>query len=1107
MSPVEEFPGTERFTVLRRLGAGGMGVVYEAVDRERDLVVALKTIRQYDASALYRFKREFRSLEDVVHPNLVRLWELFSEGDRWFFTMELVQGTDFLEYVRPTAQEELTTERDREKGRSSTAITHIRRSDLPETESLQTDPSTGKAVDSEQTRLQRTDALTDETFTFYSASMPYEGPELDTVVPSSNRAVGLNVERLYSALQQLAEGLNALHAMGKVHRDLKPSNVMVDWQGRVVVLDFGLSTELERLDDTQATEQGIIGTISYMSPEQAAGRPASAASDWYSVGVMLFQALTGRLPYLGNRVEVLSEKQTADAPDPGSLAEDVPEDLRVLCLDLLRRDAEARPNGDEVLRRLGGRSKLDPRVARPPLRADRPFLGRERQLARLGEAFEATHRGKTTTAFVHGRSGAGKSALIRQFLKQLGHRDDVVVLEGRCFEQESVAYKALDALIDAMSRYLKRLSRLEVEAILPRDIAPLARVFPVLSRIDAVAEAPQRSAETPDPQELRRRAFSALRELLARIGDRRVLILYIDDLQWGDLDSAELISDLIHPPDAPVLLLMCCYRSEYTEASPCLKRLLANVDDSAGSRRLEIEVGALTPEEAHDLAGLLLAQAGPVAQPLVEVVARESGGSPFFVYELAHYLIQGGELSTSSVEVAGSLSLDEVLWKRVQELPPKPRRLLEVIAVAGQPIRQAIACRSAAIGSDGFSALAFLRANNLVKGQGGGVLDEVEAYHDRIRETIVRRLDPGTIADWHGLLATEMEEAGQADPETLAVFFESAGQKAKASRYYLEAAGDAEQALAFDRAAKLYRRVLDLNGANAPENLSVQIRLAEALANAGRSGEAAETFLAASARAGLETAHDLQARAAYQFLICGRIDEGQAAFHEVLARVGLSRPATPIKALVALLKERLILAVRGLSFRDRPPEAIPPGELTRVDIARAVAVGISVVDVIQGSYFQTRSLRLALSGGRPVPRGVGVGVGGGSFVVRGASSPEADGAADLAGRPDLASGGRTARDWSGDHVGGRGQVHGVSVRGSEAASGRGRRDSAGLHGGGVGAGHLSDFRAVGSGVHGGVEGAFEPVPGAGQGGSGTRRPVHGIEPGDVSRGYQPAERG
>ena len=91
----------KRFRLLRPLGQGGMGVVYEALDQERGARVAVKTIRDASPAALARFKREFRAVADVQHPNLVSLGELVSEGDRWFFTMELVEGDDFLEYVRP----------------------------------------------------------------------------------------------------------------------------------------------------------------------------------------------------------------------------------------------------------------------------------------------------------------------------------------------------------------------------------------------------------------------------------------------------------------------------------------------------------------------------------------------------------------------------------------------------------------------------------------------------------------------------------------------------------------------------------------------------------------------------------------------------------------------------------------------------------------------------------------------------------------------------------------------------------------------------------------------------------------------------------------------
>jgi predicted ATPase len=203
----------------------------------------------------------------------------------------------------------------------------------------------------------------------------------------------------------------------------------------------------------------------------------------------------------------------------------------------------------------------------PPVIDHAPLIGRKRHLQVLRDAFEMLRLGEPASILVHGISGQGKSTLIEQFLEEIRHLQDTVVLTGRCYERESVPYKALDSLVDALSGYLVQLPQNEVAPLLPEHVLALAKVFPVLKRVESIREVDEHVSETPDRQELRRRAFSALRELLARIADRAPLVLYIDDLQWGDVDSATLLWELLRPPDAPLLLVLGCYRSDERQTS------------------------------------------------------------------------------------------------------------------------------------------------------------------------------------------------------------------------------------------------------------------------------------------------------------------------------------------------------------------------------------------------------------------------------------------------------------------------------------------------------------------------------------------------------------
>ena len=827
-------PAIGDYQVLGELGHGGMGIVYQAYDRKRGEMIALKTLQRVDPSAVYRLKQEFRALAEVTHPNLVGLYELSSTGQQCFIAMELIDGDHFLAHIRSGA-----------------------------------------------------DAVCLQTIDYIQPTQLELGTEDAAIQSAAGAPYALSpqqYDRLRAALRQLALGVSALHAHGKLHRDIKPSNVMVTREGRVVLLDFGLVAQLDWDGVHQSTQQHVTGTIAYMAPEQAASETQSRASDWYSVGVMLFEALTGQLPFTGTPLQVLMDKQQLDPPVPADLVAGIPEDLNDLCVALLRKSPEARPVGDEVLLRLGeSPSGVDaPQGLRTAPTQNASFIGRESHTAELAAAFQAMRKGRTVVVRLHGRSGAGKSMLAQHALDDLRRRGNAVVLAGKCYERESVPYKALDSLIDALSKYLRQLPTHEVQALLPREVHLLARVFPVLQRVAAIAEAPGRVAEIVDPHELRRRAFAALRELFARLGDRKPLILFIDDLQWGDLDGVTQLTELFRPPEAPVFLLLACYRSEDAETSPCLKLLYREIDKAgAVLDQRQLSVDPLSLEEASELALALLGRRDFASQTQAQAIARESGGNPFFV----HVLVQGAgsNVEVAETPTAGTLVLDEVLWTRIQKLPEEPRRLLEVIAVSGQPLRRAEARQAASLHTDEHSALAVLRSGRLVRSSGSADLEDVETYHDRIRETILSHLPAIVVQDIHHRIAIVLESSVSApllggagpvqasSPVTAAVavadddgtrplknqtskrtfdlayHFDAAGDSERAFPYAMAMADQAHSQYALEIAEQLYR--IAERGAEKMES-AIRYRVARSLGDVlmlrGRYQAAAQMFQAAS---------------------------------------------------------------------------------------------------------------------------------------------------------------------------------------------------------------------------------------------------------------------
>ena len=886
-----------RFHVRETLGRGGMGVVYRAYDRERGVEVALKTLRGITPESVLRFKSEFRALRDLRHPNLVELGELFENAGIWFFTMELVRGVKFLAWVRGSADDSQSFSR----------------------------PSIAPDTDSP------TDMLGERTLVDAPPSVANRQTTARTERNQRIAAPRCDVERLRTALAGLARGLGALHAAGKVHRDVKPSNILIDDAGRVVLLDFGVVAELHRAHE----EKLLFGTARYMAPEQARGAVIGPPADWYAVGVLVYQALTGTVPFAELSTEHLLElKQHAAPPKPSDFVDGVPPDLDALVTRLLERDHERRIDELEIFEVLG--VDLD-EPTRAPSHSDRIFVGRRAELDELHAALVAS-RTRATCVVVEGESGIGKSMLVERFaLEARDQHKGLLVLHGRCHERERVPFNALDGVIDDLARYLSTRRESSLARSTPDDVEALVEVFPAL-RI-----AFPHVVTTVTGGDARGRGFRALRDVFARVGARRAIILAIDDLQWADADSAALLEELVAGDDAPPICVVATKRPS---------------DSDAGLRDVRRTVlGGLARDDAAELISLVAIAAPPDGRAVtIDAAARtdaiitETSGHPLFLRELARR------------HGSGPTRLDEVIRARAECLDPIAQRLLAAVAIAGAPIAQHII--TTAIGLSPAEAephVASLTKDQLVRVHGPRPQDAIEPFHDRIRAAILATAPADAQRDLNRALAVALE-AAEAPADALFVRFDAAGDEARATKYLIAAASAARAAFAFGRAAELFRRALEAQNLTPERRRWLHVELAIALANDGRSAEAAAQYLhAADLADDPELRLDLLRRAAERFLMGGRVEQGLDTARTLLERVDMSLPRTRVRAIGGILWNQLRMRGGALSSwarRDR--------RSLNADICWSMGAGLGMVDSLLGAYFSGRAARFALAEGTPL---------------------------------------------------------------------------------------------------------------------------------------------
>src|ERR1700687_2143711 len=489
----------------------------------------------------------------------------------------------------------------------------------------------------------------------------------DTGSEPLHRVLGppMEVRSFLSLAISIAAALTQVHRRGLVHKDIKPANILVNrTTGEVKLTGFGIASRLPRERQAPAPPESIAGTLAYMAPEQTGrmNRSIDVRSDLYALGVTLYQMLTGSLPFTAADPMEWVHCHIARKPVPPSeRLETVPAAVSALILKLLAKSAEERYQTaaglERDLRRCLAAWETQHRIQAFPLgRHDTPdrllipekLYGREREIETLLAAFgRVVTSGRRELVLVSGYSGIGKSAVVNELHKALVPRRGLFA-SGK-FDQykRDIPYATLGQDFQSLVRSL--LTRSEAELGRWRDALREALdlngqlIVNLVPELQLVIGKQPPVADLP-PQDAQNRFQMVFRNFLGVFARKEhPLALFLDDLQWLDAATLDLLEHLVTHPEVSHLLLVGAYRDNEVSPSHPLLRTLEAIR-KAGARVQEISLAPLIREDLERLIADTLSCTPGRAAPLARLVHEKTGGNPFFAIQFISALAEEGLL-------------------------------------------------------------------------------------------------------------------------------------------------------------------------------------------------------------------------------------------------------------------------------------------------------------------------------------------------------------------------------------------------------------------------------------------------------------------------------